>query len=53
MLQVLDALAAVHKHGIIHRDLKMNNIMVDGASGRAKLIDFGLAKGSTEMEPRA
>jgi serine/threonine protein kinase/formylglycine-generating enzyme required for sulfatase activity/DNA-directed RNA polymerase subunit RPC12/RpoP len=42
-----DVLAAVqhaHEHGVIHRDLKPGNILVEDERGRARLIDFGLAK---------
>lgn len=43
--QVAGAIAAAHERGVIHRDVKPHNIMVDPAQGDlVKLIDFGLAK---------
>ncbi len=41
-IQIADAVAHAHEHGIIHRDLKSANVMIT-PEGRAKVLDFGLA----------
>lgn len=41
--QVCDGLTEAHRLGVIHRDLKPNNIMID-KSGEARIMDFGIAR---------
>ena len=42
-IPLADAVSSAHRMGITHRDLKPDNIMVDG-EGRLRVLDFGLAK---------
>lgn len=42
-MQLLEALAVAHEHGVVHCDLKPANIMIT-PDGRLKILDFGLAK---------
>lgn len=50
---VVTALEYVHKRGVLYRDLKLENLVVD-AEGYAKLIDFGLSKSNaTQMTERS
>ncbi len=42
-LQMAEALAFAHEHGVVHRDIKPANVVVTGRRGRIKLTDFGIA----------
>jgi cell division cycle 2-like protein len=43
MLQLLSAVATLHRNWIVHRDLKTSNLLLNNR-GRVKVADFGLAR---------
>ncbi len=50
--QIADALAHAHERGIVHRDLKSQNVVIT-PEGRAKVLDFGLAARMPQADAEA
>ncbi|MGE5731343.1 MAG: serine/threonine-protein kinase, partial [Gemmatimonas sp.] len=49
---VADALAYAHERGVVHRDIKPDNILIDSQSGRPMVTDFGIARAVSDGDTR-
>ncbi|KAF8659573.1 hypothetical protein HU200_058325 [Digitaria exilis] len=50
MRGLLEGAAALHARGVLHRDLKPDNVLLDARTGAVKICDFGLSRSTTDAE---
>ncbi|XP_066392643.1 putative cyclin-dependent kinase F-2 [Miscanthus floridulus] len=51
MRQLLAGAEAMHRHGVVHRDIKPDNILVGNSGGAVKICNYGVAKSVAEKDP--
>ncbi|KAF8666453.1 hypothetical protein HU200_053563 [Digitaria exilis] len=50
MRGLLEGAAALHARGVLHRDLKPDNVLLDARTGAVKICDFGLSRSTADAE---
>ncbi|MBP9106658.1 MAG: serine/threonine protein kinase, partial [Gemmatimonadaceae bacterium] len=52
LLEVARALAFAHERGVVHRDIKPDNILINKEDGRVMVTDFGIARAVSDSDAR-
>jgi serine/threonine-protein kinase len=52
LLEVANALSYAHEHGVVHRDIKPDNILIQSGDGHVMVTDFGIARATEGADAR-